>query len=72
MCEMENRMTPKAIRINMGLTREEMAEKLNHYVKMTKRMYICRENGINEWSGLEIIALAKVAGISDVRTIRLK
>ncbi len=65
------RLTPKAIRTNMGYSQSQMASEINKYVPMDERKYKERENKISKWTGLEIIAFAKVANISDIRIIKL-
>lgn len=38
------RLTPKAIRINMGYSQSQMASEINKYVPMDERKYKEREN----------------------------
>lgn len=55
----------------MGYSQSQMASEINKYVPMDERKYKERENKISKWTGLEIIAFAKVANISDIRIIKL-
>ena len=66
------KLTPKAIRINMGLSRTEMVYELNkHGVTITERMLTDRENGVVDWSALEIIGIMDIAKIDDYHVIDL-
>ena len=66
------KLTPKAIRINMGLSRTEMVYELNkHGVTITERMLTDRENGVVDWSALEIIGIMGIAKIDDYHVIDL-
>lgn len=66
------KMTPKAIRINMGITQKEMAEKITALgVPMSERKLQEREQGNAKWTGTEIIALMTIAGIDDINVINI-
>lgn len=64
------KLTPKAIRVNLNLSREEMAEKFDALgCPMTARKLQERENKNTKWSGLEIMALMTIAKIDDINSI---
>jgi len=66
------KLTPKAIRINMGITQKEMAEKIKALgVPMSERKLQEREQGNCKWTGTEIIALMTIAGIDDINVINI-
>lgn len=66
------KITPKAIRINMGITQKEMAEKITALgVPMSERKLQEREQGNSKWTGTEIIALMTIAGIDDINVINI-
>lgn len=55
----------KAIRVNLKMTQEEMANHLN----ITTRAYADKENGINRWFFDEILKISELASI-DVSKIK--
>lgn len=66
------KLTPKAIRVNMGITRKEMVEKITALgVPMSERKLQDREQGKAQWTGTELIALMTIAGIDDINVINI-
>ena len=65
------KMTPKAIRINLGLSAEELAKEIQKITNepFNARKIQDRESGRTKWTATEILALAKIAKIDDIELI---
>ncbi|GEM_PF-3095488 len=68
-----NSFTPQSIRINLGLSRDELANEIKKITgtKINGRMIQDRELGYSKWTVIEIMALAKIANIKDINMIHI-